>query len=48
MDTDNPRLKLHRVGGVLTDESWVMFTKLQTNIINHIFNGMNDVYDLNG
>jgi len=48
LDSDNPRLKLHRVNGVLTDESWEMFSKLQPNIINYIFDGMNEVYELNG
>ena len=48
MDKDNPRLKLHRVNGVLTDESWTMFSKLQPNIINYIFDRMNEVYELNG
>lgn len=48
MDKDNPRLKIHRVQGVLTDESWKMFTKLQPNILNYIFDKMNEVYELNG
>ena len=45
---DNPRLKIHHVQGVLTDESWKAFTKLQPNIIVFIFDEMNRVYELNG
>jgi len=48
MDKENPRLKLHRINNVLTDESWEMFSKLQPNIINHIFDRMNEVYEFNG
>jgi len=48
LDRENPRLKLHRVGGVLTDESWQTFAKLQPNIINYIFDRMNEVYELGG
>ena len=44
----NPRLKIHRVQGVLTDESWDNFKRLQTNIIDYIFRGMNEVLDFNG
>ena len=47
-DKDNPRLKLAHVGGVLTDESWVAFTKLQPNIITYILDEMNRVYEYNG
>ena len=46
-DRDNPRLKLFHVNGVLTDESWQVFVKLQTNIIQHIFDEMNAVYEGN-
>ena len=47
-DRDNPRLKLLHVNRVLSDESWQAFTKLQTNIITHIFEEMNRVYEFNG
>ena len=43
---DNARLKIIHVGGVLTDESWDAFTKLQPNIISHIMSEMNNVYEL--
>jgi len=45
---NNPRLKIHRVQGVLTDESWASFKRLQTNIIDYIFGKMNEVLDYNG
>jgi hypothetical protein len=47
-DRDNPRLKLLHVQGVLTDEGWQAFTKLQQNIIAYILGEMNQVYELNG
>jgi hypothetical protein len=48
-DKDNPRLKLHRVNGVLTDESWDMFSKsLYPNITSRIIEEMNRVYEFNG
>ena len=47
-DKENPRLKLFHVQGVLTDESWQVFTKLQPNIISHIVEEMNRVYEYNG
>ena len=47
-DRENPRLKLHHVQGVLTDEGWEAFTKLQQNIIAYILGEMNQVYEFNG
>jgi hypothetical protein len=47
-DRDNPRLKIFHAGGVMTDESWQVFTKLQPNIISHIIDEMNKVYEFNG
>ena len=44
---DNPRLKLHHVQGVMTDESWSVFKKLQPNIITQILDGANSVYEFN-
>jgi hypothetical protein len=48
LDSENPRLKLFHVQGVLTDESWQTFAKLQPNIISHIIEEMNRVYEYNG
>jgi hypothetical protein len=45
---DNPRLKIHRVNGVMTDESWANFKKLQANIIRYILERMNEVLEYNG
>lgn len=47
-DKDNPRLKIAHVNGVLTDESWAAFIKLQPNIVTHILDEMNRVYEYNG
>lgn len=45
---DNPRLALFHVNGVLTDESWKAVTKLQTNILRFIIEGMNERYEFGG
>ena len=45
---ENPRLKIHRVQGVLMDESWTNFKRLQSNIIDYIMVRMNEVLDYNG
>lgn len=47
-DRDNPRLKMAHVNGVLTDESWGAFIKLQHNIVTYILDEMNRVYEYNG
>jgi len=47
-DKDNPRLKLAHVNGVLSDESWGAFIKLQPNIVTYILDEMNRVYEYNG
>lgn len=47
-DKDNPRLKIHRVNGVLTDEAWDNFKRLQANIIRYILDRMNEVLEYNG
>ena len=47
-ENDNPRLKVHRVNGVLTDECWKNFTKLQPNLIRFILERMNDILEYNG
>ena len=39
---NNPRLGLHHVNGVMTDESWDRFAKLQPNIVRFVLEGMND------
>jgi len=45
----NPRLRLHHVNGVLTDECWEMFAKrLHPAISIHIIEEMNKVYELVG
>lgn len=45
---DNPRLKLHHVQGVLTDEAWGVFKRLQANIISYILERANNVFEYNG
>ena len=47
-DRENPRLKIFHVQGILTDESWQVFSKLQPNIISHSIDEMNRVYEYNG
>lgn len=47
-DRENPRLKLHHVQGVLTDESWAAVKSLQPNILTYIMDEMDKVYELNG
>jgi hypothetical protein len=47
-DRENPRLKVLHVNGILTDESWNMFAKLQPNIISYVMERMNDVLEFNG
>lgn len=44
---ENPRLKLNHVQGVMTDESWETFKRLQPNIITFILDGANSVYEFN-
>ena len=44
----NKRIVLHRTQGVMTDESWRKFKKLQPSIIKYIFDKMNEVYEYNG
>lgn len=43
----NKNLEIHHVGGTMTDESWVAFTKLQPNIALYIINEMNMVLEYN-
>lgn len=43
----NERIYLHRINGVMTDESWDKFKKLSPNIIRYIFEKMNDIYEYN-
>lgn len=45
---DNPRLQLHHQNGVLTDESWMAVKKLQTNILSHLIQEMNEKYEFGG
>lgn len=44
-DSDNPRLELHHVNGVLTDETWEKVKLLQTNILRYIIEQMNERYE---
>jgi len=44
----NKRIVLHRHQGVMTDESWKIFSRLQPNIIKYIFDQMNEIYEHNG
>lgn len=44
---NNPRLKLNHTQGVMTDESWDAFKKLQPNIITYILDGANSVFEFN-
>ena len=45
---DNPRLMLHHVNDVLTDESWGNFLKLHPTISEFIIERMNSVLEYNG
>jgi len=47
-DRDNPRLKIQHSQGVMTDEGWDAFIRLQPNISTYIIEEMNKVYDFNG
>lgn len=47
-DKDNPRLKIHRIQGTLTDESWRAFTKLSPNIAQKIIDEMNFILEYGG
>lgn len=44
-DKDNPRLELHHVNGVLSDEAWNKVKMLQTNILKYIIDEMNKRYE---
>lgn len=44
----NPRLKLHHVQGVLTDEGWKNFKRLHVNILRHVLETMNSILEANG
>lgn len=45
---ENPRLKLHHVGGILTDESFKAIMSLHPNILKYIVERMNDILEYNG
>lgn len=45
LDRENPRLKLLHVNGVLADEGWQAFKRLQPNIITCILEEMNKVLE---
>ena len=42
---DNPRLSIHHVHDVLSDESWEAINRLQTNILKYIMDQMNERYE---
>ncbi len=44
---ENKNLSIQHVGGKMTDESWVAFTKLQPNIAQYIITEMNMVLEYN-
>lgn len=47
-DKENKRLELHHIGGVLSDETWDKVRRLQTNILKHIIDEMNERYEFGG
>lgn len=47
-ESNNDRLELHHVNGVLSDETWTKVTKLQTNILKYIIDEMNERYEFGG
>jgi len=47
-ERDNPRLRVQHVQGVMTDESWQAFARLQPNISTYILDEANKVYEFNG
>jgi len=47
-DEESIKLKLLHVNGILSDESWNAFKKLQPNIARSIIDKMNDVLEYNG
>ena len=44
-DRENPRLKLHQINGVMTDESWLAFSRLQVNVSRHIIDKLNEILE---
>jgi hypothetical protein len=47
-EEENPKLKMHHVSGVLTDESFKAIMSLHPNILRYIIERMNDVLEYNG
>ena len=45
---NNPRLQIHHVGGVMTDESWDAVKHLQPNILRYLIEQMNERYEFGG
>ena len=45
---EDERCKIHHVQGVMSDESYAMFERMQPNIINHIITRMNEILEYNG
>ncbi len=44
-DKTNPRLELHHINGVLSDETWEKVKRLQTNLLKYIVDEMNERYE---
>lgn len=47
-DGKNMRLELQHNSGVLTDEAWAKVKRLQTNLLKHIMEQMNERYEFGG
>ena len=48
LEKANPRLCILHVNGIMVDESWKAFTKLQPNILMAILEKMNRILEYNG
>ena len=42
------RFRIHRVNGVMTDESYNVMMGMHVNVLNHIINAMNEILENNG
>jgi hypothetical protein len=47
-EKENQRFELHHVQGVLSDETWAKVKRLQTNLLRHIIEQMNERYEFGG
>ncbi|MHA2067465.1 MAG: hypothetical protein ACXABY_24120 [Candidatus Thorarchaeota archaeon] len=48
LDANNPRLELHHLNGVLSDETWEKVTRVQPTILRYIIEKMNERYEYGG